>query len=338
MATLKEIFTFERLKRAHEFCRRGKQHKRGTIMFELDLSKNLVELEMSLQSRKYKPSKHKQFKLYDPKERIIDALPYKDRVVLMCFTKYVLEPILEKRLVYDNAASRKNKGTHFAINRLHSFMQKSFRENKSNQGLYLKCDISKYFASIDHNILLAKLKRIGFSDDEMWFLELVIRSYGDVGIPLGNHTSQWFAVLYLDDLDRFIKEKLRVKWYTRYMDDFILVHNDKEFLRYYKCEIEKFCDELKIKLNKKTQIGTLRGGVDYLGFNHKLTETGKIQRRIRASAMARNKRYLKRIIELYRYGIVDCEWLKPRKRAFINHMKGTDAVKVVHKAMKQANK
>ena len=336
MATLKEIFTFENLKMAHELCRHSQQHKRGTIMFEMELSKNLVTLSEQLQNRKYKPGRHKQFKLYDPKERLIDALPYKDRVVLMCFTKKVLEPELEKRVIYDNAASRKNKGTHFAVKRLHQFMQSNFSENKANCGYYLKCDISKYFASIDHDILIEKLRKENFSDDEMWFIELTIRTYEKDGVPLGNHTSQWFAIFFLDSLDRLIKEKLCVKHYTRYMDDFILIHSDKDYLRYCKQEIERECCRLRIRLNQnKSQIGMLRNGIDYLGFNHKLSSTGKILRRVRASAMIRNKHYLKTIVELYENGIIGEDWISIRKQAFLNHMKGTAGIKVVHKGIKE---
>ena len=339
MATLGEIFTFENLKKSHELCRRDKQHKRGTIMFEMDLARNLAELVSRLCSRKYKPGKHKQFKLYDPKERIIDALPYKDRVVLMCFSKFVLEPMLDSRLVYDNAASRKNKGTSFAIGRLHEFMRQSFRQSGCNDAYFLKCDISKYFASLDHDTLINKLGRIGFSDDEMWFIDVVVRSYGTCGVPLGNHTSQWFAVLYLDDLDRHIKEKLRVKWYSRYMDDFILIHHDKEFLRKCKDEIDNMCQQLKLRLNKdKTQIGRLGDGLDYLGFNHRLTSTGKIVRRVRASAMVRQKRFLKTIGCLYQNGEVDKAWLETRKRAFLNHLKGTDGVNVIKHHMRKIRK
>jgi len=335
VATVNEIFTFEKLKKAHELCRRDKQHKHGTIMFEMELGRNLVNLVTRLQSKKYKPGKHKQFKLYDPKERTIDALPYKDRVVLLCFTKNVLEPRLENRVIYDNAASQKNKGTHFAIDRLHKFMRDNFRENKTNNGYFLKCDISKYFASLDHDVLLEKLNRVGFSDDEMWFMELTIRCFGAMGVPLGNHTSQWFAVLYLDDLDRHIKEKLRIKSYTRYMDDFILIHSDKEILRKCKAEIEKVCQHLKLRLNKnKTQIGRLKDGLDYLGFNHKLTATGKIEKRVRASAMLRQKRHLKVIAELYDNGEIDKKWLKTREQAFLNHLKGTTGVKVIKHHMK----
>lgn len=333
--TLREIFTFENLKAAHEQCRQDKQHKRGTIMFEMDLGQNLATLEKQLQAKTYKIGKYKPFILFDPKERTIEALPYKDRVVLMCFCKHSLEPRIERRLVYDNAASRRGKGTHFAINRLHGFMQQSFKDANGNGGYYLKCDISKYFQSVDQAILIDKVKHMGFSADEIWFMELVIKSYTKSGVPLGNQTSQWFALLYLDEVDRLIKEKLRIKHYTRYMDDFILLHHDKEYLRHCKAEIEKACGRLKMRLNSKTQIGTLRCGIDYLGFNHKLRVDGKIERRVRASAMMRHKRYLRVIAELHDQEIIDDDWLSKREQAFLNHMKGTMGGKVVSKHMRE---
>jgi retron-type reverse transcriptase len=238
-------------------------------MFEMEAASNINKLVKELTNKTYKLGKYKVFRIFDPKERLIEALPYKDRVVLMCFCKNVIEPKLEDRLIHDNAASRKNKGTDFAMNRLHGFMRKLYINTGGNNFYFLKCDISKYFQSIDHNILIAKLQKCGFSDDEMWFMEMVIRASrgGDTkGVPLGNQTSQWFALLYLDDIDRLAKEKLHVQGYVRYMDDFILLGENKEFLRRCKTEIENVCAEkLHLKLNAKTQIGMVKNGVDFLG-------------------------------------------------------------------------
>lgn len=195
-----------------------------------------------------------------------------------------------------------------------------------NNFYFLKCDISKYFQSIDHNILIEKLRKCGFSEDEMWFMETVIRSRGnDVkGVPLGNQTSQWFALLYLDEIDRLIKEKLRVACYVRYMDDFVLLGENKEFLRMCKTEIEDACAQrLQLKLNAKTQIGMVKNGIDFLGYNHKLLTTGKIVRSIRASARKRQKRYLKTIAYYYMAGAIDDDYLAARQAAFLAHAKGT---------------
>ena len=297
-----------------------------------------------LANKNYKLGKYKTFRIYDPKERLIEALPYKDRVVLMCFCKKVIEPKLENRLVYDNAASRKKKGTDFAVNRLHGFMRKLYINTGGNDFYYLKCDIVKYFQSIDHDILIEKLRKCGFSEDEMWFMEMVIRSRGsDVkGVPLGNQTSQWFALLYLDDIDRLIKEKLRVQCYVRYMDDFVLLGENKEFLRKCKTEIENACAEkLQLALNAKTQIGMVKNGIDFLGYNHELTPTGKIVKSIRASARKRQKRYLKTISHYYMGGVIDGAYLAARQAAFLVHAKGTKDRKFINNrlnSLKRAKK
>lgn len=327
MCCMRQIFTFENLLEAHELCRLHKQHKRGTIMFEMEAASNINKLVKELANKTYRLGKYKIFKIYDPKERLIEALPYKDRVVLMCFCKKAIEPRLENRLIYDNAASRKMKGSDFAMERLHGFMRKLYIRTGGNNFYFLKCDISKYFQSIDHNILIEKLRKCGFSDDEMWFMEMVIRAprASDTGgVPLGNQTSQWFALLYLDDIDRLIKEKLRVTGYVRYMDDFILLGENKEFLRRCKTEIENACAEkLHLKLNAKTQIGMVKNGVDFLGYNHKLTATGKITKSIRASARERQKRYLKAIAYYYMAGVIDDDYIASRQASFLAHAAGT---------------
>lgn len=130
---LKEIFLFENLYAAHLKCRLSKQHKRGTVMFEIELGANLHKLNKQLINKKYKLSPYKTFKIFDPKERLIEALPYKDRVVLMCFCENVLKPYFETHLIYDNAASRENKGGHFATQRLHRFMHALYRQQQPVQ-------------------------------------------------------------------------------------------------------------------------------------------------------------------------------------------------------------
>lgn len=327
--TLGDIFSFENLFMAHKLCRRAKQHKRGTIMFELDHACNLVKLSATLCAKKYKIGKYRVFKIYDPKERVIKALPYRDRVVQMCFCKYVMEPRLERRLIYDNAASRIGRGCDFAIRRLHKFMKKTFINTGRNDGYFLKCDIHKYFPSINHDILISQLRRCGFSDDEMWYMEMVIRTVPDgAGLPLGNQTSQWFALLYLNDMDRVIKEQWRAPYYVRYMDDFILVHPDKAFLQQCRVKIEKFCTEkLKLQLNSKTQIGRLKDGVDFLGFRHRLTATGRVDMTVRAASRRRQRRYMRAISRCYLAGILDDEYLRARAASFAGHMRATPSKK-----------
>ncbi|HJJ19961.1 MAG TPA: RNA-directed DNA polymerase [Bacilli bacterium] len=324
--SLEEIFTFENIYAAHKWCRKSKQHKGEVVRFEIDLSKNITELIKELTSRKYKLGKYRKFKLFEPKERLIEALSYKDRVVLMCFVTNVLKPIISKHVIYDNAACQKNKGTDFGLNRLTKFLKREFINEHGNDFYYLKCDIHKYFPSINHEVLLNKLKRIGLTDDELYMARLFMTNYEtSVGIPLGNLSSQWYALIYLDDLDRFIKEKLQIKGYIRYMDDFILIHKDKNYLRYCLKEIDSFCKErLKVELNAKTQIGKVKNGIDFLGFRLILTETGKVIKKLRGSSKRRIKRHLRNLKKLEDKGIVDREYVNIRKNYFYSRIDNSD--------------
>ena len=254
---LEQIFTFENLYAAYKKCRLSKQHKGEVIRFETNLAQNIHSLINEILSRKYKIGKYKTFIIYEPKERIIEALPFRDRVVIRCFCDNVLIPKIDKKLIYDNAACRKTKGTAFAILRLEKFLRHEYLKEHNNNIYFLKCDISKFFQSINHDVLLNLLSRINFSDDEMWIIKKLIKeqpSSQDIDLPLGNQSSQWFALLYLNKVDRYIKEKLRIKGYIRYMDDMILIHRDKNYLKQTLKSIERICkDTLKLSLNKKTR-------------------------------------------------------------------------------------
>ena len=325
--TLNEIFTFENLYKSHKECRRSKQHKGEVIRFEINLAFNINNIIKEILNKNYKIGKYKKFTIYDPKERIIEALPYKDRVVLLCFCRQVLIPRIDKRLIYDNVACRKGKGTEFGRVRLDQFLLREYLKEKNNNFYYLKCDIKKYFPSIDHKILLEKLKRIGFNSDELWLIKMFIKSNysSDVGLPLGNLSSQWFALFYLDSVDRLIKEVLQIKSYVRYMDDIILIHRDKAYLQHCKEEIRIHCKEyLKLSLNQKTQIGKISNGIDFLGFKHSLMPSGKIIRKLRGSSKVRMKRHLKTLKVLYEKELVDDEYVYIRKNAFFAHIKNSN--------------
>ena len=325
---LEEIFTFENLYDAYKNCRKSKQHKGEVIRFEANLSSNISNLAKDIVTKKYKLGKYKEFLIYEPKERVIEALPFKDRVVIKCFCDVILRDKIEEKLIYDNAACRKDKGTLFAIKRLEKFLRDEYRKEQDNKIYFLKCDIKKYFQSIDHEVLLKLLNKIGFSSDEMWLIEKLVKEQpnnANVGLPLGNQSSQWFALLYLNVIDRFVKEELRVKGYIRYMDDMILIHRDKSYLQYSLSEIEEKCkNELKLSLNQKTQIGMVRNGIDFLGYRHILNEDGSITRKLRASSKQRLKKHLKTLYKLRIKNIVDDEYVYIRKNAFYNHIKDTE--------------
>lgn len=130
--------------------------------------------------------------------------------------------------------------------------------------------------------------------DVLWLTDMIIDSTENPGIPIGNQTSQWFAVMYLSGLDHFIKEKLGIRYYGRYMDDFYLIHEDKAYLRYCRAEIERYVGELGLKLNNKTNIFPLRNGIDFLGFHTYLTDSGKVIRKVRRSSKCNEQRKMKK--------------------------------------------
>lgn len=322
---LENIFSFENLYDAHKKCRRSKQHKGEIIRLEVNISENIYKLQKEIISRKYKVGKYKEFIIYEPKERLIQALPYRDRIVLRCFCDNVLIPKIEKKLINDNVACRKGKGTKYGMDRLKYFLQKEYFKNNDNKVYYLKCDIRKYFPSINHNILINNLKRIDFTGDEFWFIKKIINEQPDNlkrGLALGNQSSQWFALYYLDKIDRLIKEELQIKSYVRYMDDFILLHRDKKYLQYCLERINKVCiEKLDLELNQKTQIGLAYNGIDFLGFNHILTNSGKVIRKLRFSSKQRMRKHIKTIRKLKDKSIIDEEYVGMRINAFKAHLK-----------------
>lgn len=328
---LEDIFTFEHLYEAYKQCRKGKQHKGEVIRFEVNLSSNLYRIIKDICTKQYRLSRYKVFKIYEPKERLIEAPPFKDRIVIRCFCDYCLKEKIDKKLIYDNAACREGKGTLFSRKRLEKFLHHEYLKEQNNHIYFLKCDVTKYFPSIDHQVLLSILNSLQFSNDEMWFIEKLILEQPDTskqGLPLGNQSSQWFALLYLNRVDHYIKEYLKIHSYVRYMDDMILIDRDKEYLQYCLQEIKRLCqDELHLSLNQKTQIGLVKNGIDYLGYRYILNENVKIIKKLRGSSKIRLQRHLKTLNKLRQNNIVDDEYVYMRKNAFYHHIKDTDECK-----------
>lgn len=209
------IFTFENLYESHRKCRRNKRHKREVIEFESRLSENITILRNRLRSRTYEMSVYYHFTIHEPKKREVYATRYADRMVIRNLCDHVLEPIIGKRLIYDNAACQKNKGTHFALERMSDFLRNHYKEY-GNYGYALKCDIHKYFASINHEILMDKLEHVIKDGEVIDLLRHYLVEYKNTtgateGIPLGNQSSQWYGIYYMDSLDRKIKEVYKVK-------------------------------------------------------------------------------------------------------------------------------
>lgn len=324
MEEYEKIYCFESLYQAHKMARRGKQNTKEVIQYEMRLSENLERLRFHLMNHSYRIRGYYKFSIHDPKEREIQALHYGDRIVQHSLCDNVLGPYMEKHLIYDNSACRKGKGTHFAISRLTCFLRKYYRQY-GIQGYILKCDVRKYFNSVDHEVLKKKIQKTSLTEDVKWLLEMMIDSYEykeGAGLPMGNQTSQWFALFYLDGLDRLVKEKLQIRYYTRYMDDMILIHPDKEYLKECLAEMTAYLEnELKLEFNEKTQIHAIRQGVDYLGFHFYLTETGKVVKTLRQSAKKRLKRKLRNYRRAYAEGKIGLDAVSQSVASYKGHLK-----------------
>ena len=251
---------------------RGKRHKKDVMIFGLHLAENLSMLYRELVDKIYVHGPYKAFNVSDPKPRSIHKASVKDRVVHYLLYS-MLYPYFDARFIYDSYSCRKEKGTHRARDRFVEFARK-VSQNNTRTCFVLKGDIRKFFASIDHAILLQILKRHIANDDIIWLLEKIIKSFcttqKGVGLPLGNLTSQLLVNIYMHEFDMYIKQELREKYYVRYADDFVILSEDREHLENAIQIIRGFLTEkLYLSLHgDKTYIKTYASGVDFLGWVH----------------------------------------------------------------------
>ncbi len=254
---------------AFDEFKRGKRKKEDVMCFEKDLEENVFELSEQLMIKTYQHGSYANFAICDPKYRLISKASVRDRVVHHVLFNY-LYGIFDKTFIFHSYSSRLTKGTHIGVNNFHKHMRKA-SENYSKLCYALKCDIKKFFDSINHTVLVRLLLKEVADPDVLWLINNIIESYSktpNTGIPLGNVTSQLFANVYLNQLDRFIKHDLHVKHYFRYADDFVLLHQDKDYLEKLIDAIGNFLDgELKLRLHpQKVFIQKLKQGVDFLGY------------------------------------------------------------------------
>jgi RNA-directed DNA polymerase len=254
---------------------KGKRRKQDVINFSQNIGENLENLHRELVSKTYLPGKYSQFIVRDPKTRIIHKADVVDRIVHHIVSD-VLEDSYDSTFIYHSYACRKNKGTHKAVLALQKM---GIRESKNNSKVcwVLKCDISKFFASVNHKTLLEILSRRIKDQDFLEVLEKIINSFSSdktidlnnkKGIPIGNLTSQLFSNIYLNELDQFVKHTLKVKFYLRYADDFAFVSYDREYLLGLISPLQKFLkNTLDLDLHpKKIILRKFSSGVDFLGY------------------------------------------------------------------------
>jgi retron-type reverse transcriptase len=321
-----QVVSFENLLAAARDAARGKRSRPDVAWFLLNLEPELLRLRRELESGEYRPGTYHTFQVREPKVRLISAAPFADRVVHHALTR-VLEPIFERRFAPNSFACRKGMGTHRAL----ASAQRGCRRH----AYVLKCDVQKYFASIDHAILKELLARVikcrrtldlagriidgsnpqeeavGYFPGDTLFTPFERRR----GLPLGNQTSQFFANVCLNPLDQFVIRELRPGRYVRYVDDFLLFADDKRQLGDTCARLEDFLSSLRLRIHaRKSRVYRAQDGVTFLGwrvFPERL--------RLVRSNVVRWRRRLKEMSEAYRAGRIRLNEVAVRVRAWIAH-------------------
>lgn len=245
--------------------KKGKQQRKDVLRFEYELEQNILGLHRELKMEAYRHGSYTSFYITDPKQRHIHKAPVRDRILHHAIFA-VLNPIFEKTFIYDSYSCRKGKGTHKGVDRLKNILRKVSR-NDTKPCHVLKCDIKKFFQSVDHAILFSIIQKKIRDEKILALLWEIIESFNP-GVPIGNLTSQLFANIYLNELDQFIKHILRAPFYIRCTDDFILVDTSRQNLEAYLREIKAFLKErLCLSLHpQKIIFQKYLQGIDFLGY------------------------------------------------------------------------
>lgn len=257
---------FELMLEAFYRAAKGKRENKEVILFEMNLAGNIISLLKDVYLENYKPGIYRKFIVYEPKKREILALPFRDRVLHQWYVEEFIKPIFIPSFIDDTYACIPERGLHKAMHKLKFYIRCKYNQNKNFY--ILKCDVAKFFNNIDKNILLKIITR-KIKDKQFLKLteEILFDGTGKIKIPIGNYTSQFFANIYLNELDHFVKEKLKIRYYVRYMDDFILLIDSKEEAKYNLEKINDFLNNvLHLKLNKKTNYFKFSQGVSFCGY------------------------------------------------------------------------
>jgi retron-type reverse transcriptase len=312
------IIDFENLYHAFREASTGKRYRRESLKFKNNLEENLIALQNELEWGMYRPEQYRQFIIKEPKQRLISAPSFRDRVVHHALCQ-IIEPIFENRMVYETFACRCGKGTHAAVRHI----QRCARAAQRKWGSYyvLKCDIKSFFPSVDHDILMDIMRRHISDKKTMNLIDVIVRSYESPrqdgkGIPIGALTSQLGANIVLTPFDHWIKEGNHVGFYVRYMDDFIILHNDKQYLWELLCRIEDYLhDNLKLNLNPKTGIFPGKHGIDFCGYRVWPTHI-----KPRKSTLKRAKKRLQKMVRTYRTDPKTLEHAKQSIMSFLGYI------------------
>jgi len=267
-----DIIGLENLLIAWKEFLNGKRNRKDVLEFSIRLMNNITQLHEELSAKTYKHSTYHAFNISDPKLRRIHKAKVRDRLLHHAICR-ILYPFFDRVFISDSFSCRLRKGTHRAINKFTTFARKESK-NYTKTVWVLKCDIRKFFPSIDHEILLKIISDYIIDENIVRLIEIIVGSFYNrmpgVGLPLGNLTSQLLVNIYMNRFDQFVKYKLKARHYIRYADDFVFISSDKKYLQNILPKIEFYLmNELKLNLHPdKVSVKTLSSGIDYLGWVH----------------------------------------------------------------------
>lgn len=326
-----EIISFDNLLAATRTAKKGKRFRDNVLAFNYNLETELINLQAELANKTYTSGRYRTFEIVEPKRRMISAAPYRDRVVHHAICNIIV-PIFERTFIDDSYANRVGFGTHRALRRFTEFARSS--------RYVLQCDIKKYFPSIDHEILKALIYRKLKCPDTLWLIDKIIDSSNEQesiiqhfpgddlltpiqrrrGLPIGNLTSQFCANIYLNGFDHFIKEQLKVKKYIRYVDDFALFSDDREFLAEARLALEEYLANLRLKIHPiKSQLFETKEGANFLGFR---IFPDRI--RVRRENLRRGRRRLRQMQVEYSQGEIELSKITQSVQSWAAHLKHGD--------------
>ncbi len=330
-----EITDFANLLLAAKQAQKCKRFQPNILEFNYSLEAELFNLQTELKSKIYAPGNYTTFEIFEPKPRLISAAPYRDRVVHHALCR-VIAPIFESTFIHDSYANRVGFGSHRALRRFTKFTRSS--------KYVFQADIRKYFPSIDHEILKSLIRQKIKCIDTLWLIDKIIDNSNEQepviehfpgddlllplqrrrGLPIGNLTSQFMANIYLNNFDHFIKEKLKCKKYLRYVDDFALFADDKNFLENARGYIEEYLVNLRLKIHPiKSQLFETKHGANFVGFRvlpHQI--------RVRTKSLRLGKIRIKKIMREYQQGKLEHESVRQSLQSWFAHLKHGDTWKL----------
>lgn len=326
-----KAFSYANLYKSYRKCRRNVAWKASVQKYITQAPLVVYQTHEQLLAGKWRSKGFFEFDLNERgKIRHIKAVNMEERVVQGCLCDNVLLPVFSRSFIYDNSASQRGKGYHFALRRCCRHLREHYRKHK-NEGYVLLFDFRKFFDNVSHR-LCRSLIHSKIEDPELVRItEYFIDAFGSTGLGLGSPVSQVMALSSADRLDHYIKEVCGIRGYGRYMDDGYLIHESKEYLKKCLCGIRRICTSLEITLNeKKTQIVKLSHGFTFLKARLYLTKTGRVIRKIPLSSVTRERRKLKKLEVLLNHRMVTFEDIKISYQSWRAYAMNFNAWRTIH--------